>query len=643
MPVREELPHCDIILLNCSSLSNLNDSVLSILKHTRNCSYDLYIIYGDCDFCTNQYLKACSRQNLHVFFHQKGIEQGILIGKASYLILMDSNVIVSPDWLAAMLSCAESDPAIGSVVPFANKAMDVRIDMPSGLDFILINSALKRYSQKNTGLDMITGDGFCTLFKRRILDEIGYSNMILHDTYESRMDLSMKILSGGYRNVVAPDVYIYHQKKYQGATGNKDPLKEYQAPFDFDKQWALEPCLRQTYRLMRTRFQKQDYPGVLGEIISGIKKLPFAKRDIVTQRAVSRFSDPDKLKVTYVLPALTIAGGVLSVVQLVNELILSGVEAKIVALREYPEIYDWKFYFRPIIFKNVSELLKNFPKTDIVVATHFSTAPWVARLLELQRAKTSFYFLQDYESWFFPESDKRSRKTVRQSYEMIPDKVVKSDWLRQRIENDGFKAKKIRLGMDLLIFYPRFYSGAVKKKKNLVLLAMARPRTPRRGFDNLIKALTMVKQKINKLEIVLFGDHLHSYSIPFEFTDKKIISDQIDLARLYSKSDIFVDASDFQGFGRTALEAMACGAACVLTNVGGVSEYAENEENCLLVSPKKPKLLASAILKLAENEKLREKLIENGSATVKDYCHKREARQTYRYMEDLMENLENKI
>ena len=382
---------------------------------------------------------------------------------------------------------------------------------------------------------------------------------------------------------------------------------------------------------MRRSWRRRDLIEMTKQALLGLNQLPKAKGDVVTPEAVARVTRPRCLRVTYVLPNLSIAGGVLSVVQLVNELILLGVEARIVALRDYPEIYNWKFLTRPIIFRTLPELQRNFPESDIVVATHWTTAPWVAALGKSGRAGTGVYFIQDYESWFFHETDQKSRAQVKKTYELIPHKIVKSDWLKGLLECDGFPVSKIRLGMDLAMFYPR----EVPKPSHPIVLAMVRPDTPRRGFPHVIQALRQVKETMPEVEIVLFGDELLFRHIPFEHHNKGVVTDQNRLAELYSVADIFLDGSDFQGFGRTALEAMACGVGCVLTDFGGVTEYARDGENCLLVPPKRPDAFAKAIISILQNADLKRKLVENGLVTVKDYCHKREARETLAYFKDI--------
>jgi len=199
------------------------------------------------------------------------------------------------------------------------------------------------------------------------------------------------------------------------------------------------------------------------------------------------------------------------------------------------------------------------------------------------------------------------------------------------ILNDGYDSKKIWLGMDL----GYFLSPGCYTRSHPVILAMARPTTPRRGFDVLVEALSIVKSQVEDIEINLFGDDLSQYSIPFEYVDMGVICNQNYLASAYSSADIFIDASDFQGFGRTALEAMACETACVLTNVGGVTEYAEDGYNCLLVPPHKPEEISKSVLRLLNDGSLVSKITDGGRATASKYSHKVEAQETLKYFTEI--------
>jgi glycosyltransferase involved in cell wall biosynthesis len=413
-----------------------------------------------------------------------------------------------------------------------------------------------------------------------------------------------------------------------------DPLASVRSLFSLKQRFDPMPTVWVTAREMLAKWRERDVLGVALSSIRGLLKLRSARRDMATPESVARVTRQGRLRVTYVLHKLVVAGGVLSVIQLVNELILLGVDARIVALFEDSAIYDWtKLYTRPIIFRSAHELITNFPETDIAVATLWNTAPWVAEMVTKGRAHESVYFIQDYEPWFFRKDKKGQRKRVKETYRMIDNKIVKSEWLRDMLAEDGVAAHKILLGMDLARFYPRD-----AKTSGPTVLAMARPGTPQRGFQPTIEALARVKQAMPEVEIILFGDRfLPSQDIPFAYRNEGIITDQDYLANLYSEADVFLDGSDFQGFGRCGLEAMACGAACVLTGVGGVTEYARDGENSLVVPPKQPEAFAQAIIKILKDSELKQRLVKAGFSTVKAYCHKREAKETLDYFSNILE------
>jgi glycosyltransferase involved in cell wall biosynthesis len=77
------------------------------------------------------------------------------------------------------------------------------------------------------------------------------------------------------------------------------------------------------------------------------------------------------------------------------------------------------------------------------------------------------------------------------------------------------------------------------------------------------------------------------------------------------KVDIFVDFSTYQAMGMTALEAMACGVAVIVPMRGGITEFARNQLNSLMIDTLSTDARWEALKRLVEDHDLRRTLQRN--------------------------------
>ena len=91
----------------------------------------------------------------------------------------------------------------------------------------------------------------------------------------------------------------------------------------------------------------------------------------------------------------------------------------------------------------------------------------------------------------------------------------------------------------------------------------------------------------------------------------------LELVTLYSMADIFAFPSFFEGFGVPPIEAMACGAPVITSNISALPEVAKDA--ALLVNPYDIDALAAALTRLTEDESLREELRQKGYQRAKQY------------------------
>ncbi len=146
-----------------------------------------------------------------------------------------------------------------------------------------------------------------------------------------------------------------------------------------------------------------------------------------------------------------------------------------------------------------------------------------------------------------------------------------------------------------------------------------------------MRVLTQIVRENKDIEIHTFGtsdQDLQGYAMPFKYVNHGRLA-QSALPQVYSYADLYVDFSFFHGFGRTGLEAMACGTCCVLTNSGGVREYAIDGVNCLMSDSGDIRSLVTNIQRVIYDKGLRETLVKNGLETAKKYDKVYSSRKTW--------------
>ena len=104
---------------------------------------------------------------------------------------------------------------------------------------------------------------------------------------------------------------------------------------------------------------------------------------------------------------------------------------------------------------------------------------------------------------------------------------------------------------------------------------------------------------------------------------------QEGVAKNVRRSALLLDASLFQGFGRPGLEAMACGTPGVLTDQGGINEYARDGLNCIQFDPTDVQAGVDAANLLLDDRLMRESVIQAGLRTAAHYDSELEADRTF--------------
>jgi glycosyltransferase involved in cell wall biosynthesis len=86
-----------------------------------------------------------------------------------------------------------------------------------------------------------------------------------------------------------------------------------------------------------------------------------------------------------------------------------------------------------------------------------------------------------------------------------------------------------------------------------------------------------------------------------------------DLPPFYRSFDLFLMSSNYEGWGRVVIEAMASGLPIVMTNVGLANEFVKNKENAIITPVNDVKCFMKSLINLYKNTALRNEIGRNNS------------------------------
>jgi len=128
-----------------------------------------------------------------------------------------------------------------------------------------------------------------------------------------------------------------------------------------------------------------------------------------------------------------------------------------------------------------------------------------------------------------------------------------------------------------------------------------------KGHADLLRAFAQVRERMEESRLVMVGDGEERESL-VEMAAQLGVAGSVrftgwreDVFGTLAALDIFAFPSLNEGMGKALVEAMYMGLPCVATRVGGIPELIDDGEDGLLIPPGRPDLLASSLLRVAED------------------------------------------
>lgn len=249
----------------------------------------------------------------------------------------------------------------------------------------------------------------------------------------------------------------------------------------------------------------------------------------------------------------------------------------------------------------------DLPDADVVVATWWETAPWVAALSPTKGAKV--YFMQDYGA------PGQEIDRVAPTWDLPFAFITISGWLRDAIlaRNPDADVTVMLNAVD----HRRFHS-APRERPTTPRVGFIYKGAPSKGLDTAYEAVRIVRET-TPLEAVTFGPRKRPAALP-DFVDYREAPTDDEVREIYRSCTAWLMPSRLEGFGLPLIEGLACGTPLVSTRAGAGPDLVRDGENGYLVDVGDAPAMAEGIRRIVgADDETWKAMSRAAQATVGDY------------------------
>ncbi|WP_051275403.1 glycosyltransferase [Aestuariibacter salexigens] len=269
-------PSVDIILPVYNALDDVK-ACISSLYSNQTVPFNLIVIDDCSETDTRDWLISEQQEKGFTLLRNeqnlrftKTVNRGLAESKGDYVVLLNSDTIVTAYWLEKILCCFNSDKQTGIVGPLSNAAswqtVPVREDtenggwlvneIPAGYSIELMGQLVETVSTRQYP-SVPSVNGFCYVIKRDVINTIGQLDEEYFPTgYGEEDDFSIRARKAGFTIRVADDTYIFHAKSKSYTkevrkvltVGGRKSLDKKHGKEEIENliaAWKAEPCLPQ--------------------------------------------------------------------------------------------------------------------------------------------------------------------------------------------------------------------------------------------------------------------------------------------------------------------------------------------------------------------------------------------------------------
>lgn len=225
----------DIVYCVHNALDDVKLCLASVKKFRRSSNVNLIIIDDGSQPPTKKFLEKFHQQNKSWTQlnrketgsgYTKAANRGLRLSKGDFVILLNSDTIVSDGWTEKMADVAFSNSTVGIVGPLSSAASHQSIpnhksakgqtainELPENIAPDDLNTQLESWTTYNQYPLVPLVHGFCYGIRRDVIDAIGYFDEENFATgYGEENDYCFRAMDAGFKLALATNTYIYHAK-----------------------------------------------------------------------------------------------------------------------------------------------------------------------------------------------------------------------------------------------------------------------------------------------------------------------------------------------------------------------------------------------------------------------------------------------
>jgi len=247
---------------------------------------------------------------------------------------------------------------------------------------------------------------------------------------------------------------------------------------------------------------------------------------------------------------------------------------------------------------------------------------------------------------------------VRFSDALVAATPVEEEQLVRLYSADPASIRVISPGVDTERFHPipaAFAKERIALCPDCRIILFVGRIEPLKGIDNLLRAIARIVDKRPELReglvVPIIGGDPDRIREDDEMVRLRELREELGIGDVvtflgakdqdmlqfyYSAAEMVVMPSDYESFGMVALEAMACGAPVIASDVGGLSFLVKHGRTGYRVPARDPKVLADKITRLLTNEGLRRRIGQRAACWAEAYAWPRIADRIETLYEELV-------